>query len=128
MVNPHEVQESGRKMGINTKKLFQEDKEAELKKNFQNYIQKRNGYNKGKMPFDYTKDTKESDESEQLDDDYCKPTNPEDDEESSCVEESQVEAVEPCQNMENLSEIMRLRLKDHYFNNFDKMIANLGLL
>jgi hypothetical protein len=35
MVNPYEVQESGRTMGVNTKKLFStEDNEAELKKNF----------------------------------------------------------------------------------------------
>jgi hypothetical protein len=40
------------------------------------------------MPFDYTKDTKDSDESEQLDGDYFKPSNPEDEDESSCVEES----------------------------------------
>jgi hypothetical protein len=80
------------------------------------------------MPFDYTKDTKDSDESEQLDGDYFKPSNPEDEDESSCVEESQGEAEEPCQSMDNLSEIMRLRFKDHYFDNFDKMITNLGLL
>ena len=40
------------------------------------------------MPFDYTKDTKDSDESEQMDGDYFKPSNPEDEDGSSCVEES----------------------------------------